>query len=105
MDNVERVELGFVGDVSLDIITLTQYSGQGKCGMVMCFDVTADRYREEVRGWAQCINWEVNYDEENYIIIKRPCRKGFSRKSRKNFIVLDHFFSVEAFIKILKMIV
>ena len=28
MDNVERVELGFVGDVSLDIITLTQYSGQ-----------------------------------------------------------------------------
>ena len=52
---VERVGLGSYGEVSLDITALTQYSGQGKCGEVRCYNDTADRYREEVRSWAQRI--------------------------------------------------
>ena len=54
---VEMVTLGHKGDVSLDIRTLTQYSGEGKCGEVTCYDETADRYREEVMSWAARINW------------------------------------------------
>ena len=47
------MELGYYGEVSLDITALTQYSGQGKCGVVKCWYGTADRYREELSSWAQ----------------------------------------------------
>ena len=57
---VERLRLGCWGEVSLDIRALTQYSGQGKCGWVMCYDDTAHIYGEEVRSWAQRIIWRVN---------------------------------------------
>ena len=66
---VERVELGFDGimlcrgDLSLDIQALTQYSGEGRCWSVEYFCVGADRYREEVRSWAQSINWDVTQDD------------------------------------------
>ena len=56
--NVEWVQLGYGdgrwdGEVILDITALTQYSGQGKCGVVKCWYGTADRYREELSSWAQ----------------------------------------------------
>ena len=54
---VELVCLGEEGELSLDMTALTQYSGQGKCGQMECYEDTADRYREEVRSWAQRINW------------------------------------------------
>ena len=54
---VESVELGNGGEVKLDIRALTQYSGQGKCRKVWCFADTAARYIEDVRSWAQRINW------------------------------------------------
>ena len=60
--NVEIVILGD-GEVTLDIGILTQYSGQGKCGVVECFDDTADRYRENVRSWARRINWSVTRNQ------------------------------------------
>ena len=66
---VERVELGFDGimlcrgDLRLDIQALTQYSGEGRCWSVEYFSVGADRYREEVRSWAQSINWDVTQDD------------------------------------------
>ena len=56
---VEKVRLGIGGDVSLDIRALTQYSGQGKCQWVQCDYETADKYREEVRSWAEKINWKL----------------------------------------------
>ena len=48
--NVEMVILGSGdgGEVSLDILALTQYSGEGKCWQVSLRD-TEDKYREEVR--------------------------------------------------------
>ena len=42
---VENVELGFSGEVSLDITALTQYSGQGKCRWLTCCRNTRNRYR------------------------------------------------------------
>ena len=54
---VNCVELGEEGEVSLDMTALTQYSGHGKCVSVTCYGDTADRYREEVRTWAQRMNW------------------------------------------------
>ena len=54
---VECVVLGMWGEVSLDIRSLTQYSGQGRCEEVMCYDDTADRYGEELRTW---VNWKVS---------------------------------------------
>ena len=71
--DVERVALGIEGEVRLDITTLTQYSGQGMCGMVECRDDTLNLYRDEVRAWAQRISWEVTEgtnDGQNYINIR-----------------------------------
>ena len=50
---VELVVLGTRGEDCLDITALTQYSGQGTCGVVKCWYGTADRYREELSSWAQ----------------------------------------------------
>ena len=57
---LEVVQLGGLGEVSLDMAALTQYSGQGKCRRVTCWRATADRYREEVRSWAKRINWRAS---------------------------------------------
>ena len=56
---VEDVKLGNMGEVSLDITALTQYSGEGKCLSVTCYDDTAERYKVKVRIWARRINWRV----------------------------------------------
>ena len=69
--HVERVELGFWGDMSLDINILTQYSGQGKCWEVVCWDDTGTKYREEVRSWAEKINWKVTLDNGIKIVIEK----------------------------------
>ena len=60
---VEGVWLGIMGDVSLDITVLTQYSGQGACGEVNCYYATVDRYREDLGSWARGINWSVNWTD------------------------------------------
>ena len=71
MANVERVELGLNGEVTLDISTLVTYGGRGKCKEVTFYNNTAKKYREEVRGWAQRISWRVTRDDSNVIFIKR----------------------------------
>ena len=55
---VENVDLR--DGVSLDLTTLTQYSGHGKCERVWCYGESADRYREVVRSWAQRMNWYLH---------------------------------------------
>ena len=71
-----RVQLeSRAGDVQLqhhlDIMDLIQYSGQGKCREVWCCGITADRYREEVRSWAQRINWRVKVNVDDIISMAR----------------------------------
>ena len=62
--NVGLVSAGGVrGEVSLDIPTLTTYSGQGKCREFQWrSSIGARRCREEVISWAQRINWAVTTD-------------------------------------------
>ena len=56
---VEVVVLGVWNEMSLDIGALTQYNGQGRCSDVRFWDDTRDKYGEEVRSWAQRINWKA----------------------------------------------
>ena len=63
---VEEVRLNY--KVTLDIRDLMEYSGQGKCRMVGCYNIdTADRYREQLRTWAMSRNWRVT-DDLQFII-------------------------------------
>ena len=64
---VEEVRLH--REVTLDIRDLMEYSGQGKCRKVGCY--SAQRYREHLRTWAACRNWEVTYDSNDIFIIAR----------------------------------
>ena len=58
--NIETVVLGFEDEVSLDITALTQYSGRGTCvRMGYYWSEDKDRYRDEIRRWAQRNNWKV----------------------------------------------
>ena len=57
---VEEVRL--FSNVTLDIRDLMEYSGQGKCGMVECYEDTMDRYREKLKTWVMGRNWEVTRD-------------------------------------------
>ena len=55
---VEELVLGYEGEVSLDIKTLTQYTGGGKCQEVRpCCFKTRDKYWDELRGWTQRNHW------------------------------------------------
>ena len=68
MANVENyVLLGW--NVTLDIGTLVTYGGRGKCKWVGFYNTAADKYREEVRSWAQRISWRVTTDDSNEITI------------------------------------
>ena len=52
-------------------MALTQYNGQGRCyGMEFSGD-TADKYTEEVRSWAQRIDWEVEHGTWNKMSVLR----------------------------------
>ena len=57
-------------EVTLDIKTFTKYDGMGKCSTVMCFQDTAERYKEDLMGWAQRINWDVDL-QNNCILVHR----------------------------------
>ena len=71
MANVEYVELGWNGEVTVDISTLVTYDGRGNCKTVEFSNDTAEKYREEVRRLPQRISWRVAREENNAIIIER----------------------------------
>ena len=63
--DVEEVELQ--GEVTLDIRDLMEYSGQGKCRKVACH--RNDRYRKQLRTWAESRNWEVTHDNKKHCFV------------------------------------
>ena len=63
---VESVELD--EEVTLDIRSLMEYSGQGKCRRVWCHYRSKDIYRDQLRTWAMSRNWTVN---SYYFVIER----------------------------------
>ena len=52
-------EVVLLGDVTLDIEALTEYSGHGECGEVILNNDTAARYSEELMTWTEPFsgNW------------------------------------------------
>ena len=48
------------GDVSLDIETLTQYTGKGRCRSMQCF-FEDDRYLKEITNWIKMIEVENEF--------------------------------------------
>ena len=48
------------GGLTLNMETLTEYSGQGVCRYIGLQDDTAARYRGELLTWARSRNWRVN---------------------------------------------
>ena len=58
--NVEVLTLmGGPGNFTLDMAVLSQYSGQGKCYKVICYEQLKAEYEEQMRTWAKKIKWEV----------------------------------------------
>ena len=77
--------------MSLDIMALTQYNGQGMCSNVDCCYETARRNREEVRSWAigECIGSDILflnflYDSEVRLILDYPFLKELEFLCIKN---------------------
>ena len=58
-------------DVTLDIGSLMDYTGQGKCEVLWCTDDTAARYRDQLRTWATSRNWAVTDEDEDCFVIRR----------------------------------
>ena len=68
--SVETLYLGDVhnnddDDVILDIKTLTQYSGLGKCEHIEIYNVKSNRYKKMLKAWARRINWGIEEDGEH----------------------------------------
>ena len=56
--HVQKVTLGELGEVKLDIKTLlTEYSGQGKCRDIRYHEANVTSHREEIKTWAKSHNW------------------------------------------------
>ena len=53
-------EVGLIKDVALDIRSLMDYSGQGKCSEVRCYSDLGANFREQMSTWARSRNWVVN---------------------------------------------
>ena len=65
---VKSVALG--RDVTLDVDTLAQYDGEGKCEEVVLWMDTRERYRDQLKAWAENMGWQVQ-EISDMIFIKR----------------------------------
>ena len=69
--SVEFVILG--SDVVLDIRTLSEYNGQGKCRQLQAggkyYGKRAVRYRKELTSWARSRDWEMIINEFTILVI------------------------------------
>ena len=57
--------------VSLDMDTLAQYNGLGKCEEVLFWSVTTERYRDQLKVWAGNMGWRIEEANTGDIFIKR----------------------------------
>ena len=68
---IEKLVLGGCeGAVSMDIMTLTQYSGRGRCAEVTCWYDATDKYKKKILRWAKKINWDI-IEIDEYLRIRR----------------------------------
>ena len=60
-----------IGNDNLDIKTLTEYSGNGQCSDVRISGDIADKYREELRTWAENKQWRTDSDTDGNFEMRR----------------------------------
>ena len=70
--------LGSYGAVTLDIQTLEEYDGRGRCDLVGCYDDTAAPFREDMKTWAGRINWDLT-EEWRLIEMRRRDDDGMEK--------------------------
>jgi len=63
-------ELVLYGKVTLDIRSLMEYSGRGKCRRMECHYDTAARYSDKLATWARSRNWTVTRSKKVLLIEK-----------------------------------
>ena len=69
---VTRVKRVRLGSVTLDMETLAQYDGEGECDKVTLWMDTTERYRDQVKAWAENMGWlDDDFSEESMIWIHR----------------------------------
>ena len=69
---VRSVMLGELGTVTLHMETLARYDGRGQCEEVMVLGSdTKMQYGRQVKAWMQRIDWKIDYEDEDCIVIKR----------------------------------
>ncbi len=69
---VEKLWLG--GKVQLDIEALKEYSGEGKCMWLKCYDDTAARFTHQLESWSRDTNrhWQMIWDEYFFSLRRDP---------------------------------
>ena len=70
MKNIKTLWLGYCGLVTLDMETLSTYTGQGRCDMIHCFYETKEKYRTELVTWTRWIGWKIEKEHDNFIVLK-----------------------------------
>ena len=70
MDTRVKSVVLYSSGVTLDMDTLAQYDGMGECGEVKLFRDTKERYRDQVKAWAENMGWQVQ-EISRMIFIKR----------------------------------
>ena len=50
-------------DVRLHLETLLEYDGKGRCNYLVCYDSTREVYRDQLRTWADWVDWSVEVDD------------------------------------------
>ena len=69
---VRSVMLGELGTVTLHMETLAQYDGRGQCEEVLVLGSDMKmQYGGQVKAWMQRIDWTIDYEDEDCIMIKR----------------------------------
>ena len=63
-------EVTLDGEVSLEMETLSEYSGHGVCWWVSLWVDTDGRYKEDLKKWARSKNWRVTEDKDRILSIK-----------------------------------
>jgi len=58
------------GEVTLDMETLAEYSGQGACRSVWVWRSIADKYWEDLRTWARGRNWRIELKSKTQIVLR-----------------------------------
>jgi len=58
--------------LALDMATLAQYDGKGRCGTVRLAAAVSAEYGDQVKTWAEHLGWETGVESSGYIIVRRP---------------------------------